>query len=107
MGRGSERVLDVAAGDWHLHGTSPFRIHAASERVTLDLAQTAEKPPAVHGHDGISLKAACSTCASHYYSMTRLRTAGTLVYGGEERGVGGGSLVACRVWGGRSPARSR
>src|ERR1700681_3187432 len=40
MGRASERVLDVAAGDWHLHGSSPFRLHAATERVTLDLSQT-------------------------------------------------------------------
>jgi predicted secreted hydrolase len=93
MGRASERALDVAAGDWHLHGSSPFRLHAATDRVTLDLAQTAEKPPAVHGHDGVSLKAACATCASHYYSMTRLRTAGTLVYRGERMRVEGPSWM--------------
>jgi predicted secreted hydrolase len=44
--------------------------------------QTAEKPPAIHGRDGISLKGSCATCASHYYSLTRLRTRGTLVYEG-------------------------
>jgi len=37
----------------------------------------------VHGHDGISLKGACASCASHYYSMTRLRTSGRLRYGGQ------------------------
>jgi predicted secreted hydrolase len=81
MGRASSASLDVAAGDWTLRGTAPFTMHAASPTISLDLAQRAEKPPAVHGRDGISLKAACATCASHYYSMTRLRTSGTLTYG--------------------------
>lgn len=83
LGRASERTLDVAAGGWWLRGSSPFHMHATSASVgTLDLSQTAEKPPIAHGRDGVSLKAACATCASHYYSMTRLRTTGTLVYGG-------------------------
>jgi len=87
MGRASDRALDVAANDWTLHetgqrGTSTLRMRAASDAVGLDLIQVAEKPPAVHGHDGISLKGACASCASHYYSMTRLRTSGRLRYGG-------------------------
>ena len=87
MGRASDRALDVAANDWTLHetgqrGTPTFRMHAASDAVGLELVQVAEKPPAVHGHDGISLKGACASCASHYYSMTRLRTSGRLRYGG-------------------------
>jgi predicted secreted hydrolase len=48
-----------------------------------------EKVPAVHGHDGISKKGPCATCASHYYSMTRLRTQGALTYGGSRFSVGG------------------
>ena len=43
----------------------------------------------MHGRDGVSLKAACATCASHYYSLTRLRTSGTLVYRGERLRVEG------------------
>jgi predicted secreted hydrolase len=82
MGRASDRTLDVAVEGWTLAGSTPFRMHAASSAVTLDLRQDSEKPPAVHGHDGVSLKAACPTCASHYYSMTRLRTSGTLIYNG-------------------------
>jgi len=93
MGRASERRLDVAADRWTLRGVAPFRMHAASAAVTLDLAQAAEKPPAVHGRDGISLKAACATCASHYYSMTRLRTSGTVIYAGRTMRVEGTSWM--------------
>ena len=94
MGRASERTLDVASGDWWLRGSAPFRMHASSASVgTLDLRQTAEKPPVVHGRDGVSLKAACATCASHYYSMTRLRTSGTLIYGGTRLRVAGTSWM--------------
>jgi predicted secreted hydrolase len=93
MGRASARALDVAAGDWSLRGTAPFRMRAMAGGIGVDLVQTAEKPAAVHGHDGISVKAACATCASHYYSMTRLRTAGTIAYGGERLRVDGVSWM--------------
>ena len=89
MGRASDRRLEVGVDTWWVAGDSPFRMHAASSDVGLDLVQVAEKPPAVHGHDGASLKASCGTCASHYYSMTRLRTSGSLVYGGRRLRVEG------------------
>jgi predicted secreted hydrolase len=64
-----------------------------AEQAGLDLVQVAKKPPAVHGHDGVSLKAACATCASHYYSMTRLRTSGMVRYRGERLRVEGVSWM--------------
>jgi predicted secreted hydrolase len=88
-GSASDRTLDVHVDDWTLAGTKPFRMHARADGVAVTLAQFAEKPPAIHGHDGFSVKAACTTCASHYYSMTRLRTTGTLVYGGQTLAVEG------------------
>jgi predicted secreted hydrolase len=93
MGRASDRRLDVGVGDWWLRGNGPFRVHVRSEQVGLDLVQVSEKPPAVHGHDGVSLKAACATCASHYYSMTRLRTSGLLTYRNERLRVDGVSWM--------------
>ncbi|MEA2664500.1 MAG: hypothetical protein QOI11_1444, partial [Candidatus Eremiobacteraeota bacterium] len=93
MGGASERALDVHVGSWWLRGSSPFRMHAASSSVGLDLVQVAEKAPAVHGSDGVSLKAGCVSCASHYYSMTRLRTSGTLAYRGERLRVEGVSWM--------------
>jgi predicted secreted hydrolase len=89
MGRASDRRLDVAVDRWTLRGNSPFVLRADSERVGVALVQVAEKKPAVHGRGGVSLKAACATCASHYYSMTRLRTSGTLRYGGRVMRVDG------------------
>jgi predicted secreted hydrolase len=68
-------------------------MRAQAADVGVDLVQVAEKPPAVHGHDGVSLKAACATCASHYYSMTRLRTSGVLTYRGERLRVDGVSWM--------------
>ena len=93
MGGASDRALDVHVGSWWLRGSAPFRMHAGSEKVGLDLVQTAEKGPAVHGRDGVSLKAACVSCASHYYSMTRLRTSGTLSYSGQRLAVDGVSWM--------------
>ena len=93
MGRASQAALDVAVGDWTLRGSSPFRMRAAAEGVAVDLVQVGEKKPAVHGHLGVSLKGGCPTCASHYYSMTRLRTSGTLVYRGKRLAVQGVSWM--------------
>jgi predicted secreted hydrolase len=89
MGAASEQRLDVRVGSWTLTGPAPFRLHADDEAVGLDLTATSLKPPAVHGHDGISRKAGCRTCASHYYSLTRLRTHGTVRYRGERIAVDG------------------
>jgi predicted secreted hydrolase len=88
-GSSSDRALDVHVDDWTLAGTKPFRMHARAGGIAISFAQYAEKPPAIHGHDGFSVKAACATCASHYYSMTRLRTSGTLRYGGQTLTVSG------------------
>jgi predicted secreted hydrolase len=49
--------LDVAPATGTLRGTSPIRMHAAARTTRgLDLHADAEKPPAIHGHDGVSLK---------------------------------------------------
>ncbi len=89
-GSASESHLDVRVDDWHLEGTPVMHMHAhVPNGDTIDLAQTAQKKPAIHGHDGISKKAACASCASHYYSLTRLATAGTLRYGGATYHVDG------------------
>jgi predicted secreted hydrolase len=95
MGRSSETSVDVAAEDWTLRGSAPFRMHAvaAAGDFGVDLVQASEKAPAVHGARGISVKGPCSTCASHYYSMTRLRTSGTILYRGQALRVDGVSWM--------------
>jgi predicted secreted hydrolase len=64
-------------------------LHAAAGDNAIDLVQLPLKPPAVHGSGGISRKAACASCASHYYSYTRLQTRGTLTYNGVPLAVEG------------------
>jgi predicted secreted hydrolase len=55
----------------------------------IDLVQVPEKPPAIHGHGGVSRKSSCPSCASHYYSYTRLDTRGTLTLAGRRYAVSG------------------
>jgi predicted secreted hydrolase len=88
-GFASQRRLDVRDDGWTLTGPSPFRLHASVDGKAIDFSLVSEKAPAVHGHDGISKKGSCDTCASHYYSMTRLRTSGFMGYGGARFSVAG------------------
>ena len=92
--------LAVRAGDWTLDGApqgAPDRermvLHASDAtsdgRNAIDFVQVPEKPPAIHGHGGVSRKASCASCASHYYSYTRLRTTGTLTFHGTPLRVAG------------------
>ena len=61
----------------------------ASVQLTLDLG----KPPVVNGIDGISQKGARPGNASHYYSMTRMPTKGTIAVDGEQFEVTGESWM--------------
>ncbi len=54
-------------------------LRADTPEFNLHLLLTGEKPVTIHGKDGVSQKANCKGCASHYYSMTDLESKGTLV----------------------------
>ena len=101
LGAASSSRLDVRAEDWRLTG-NPLPGAPDRERMTMSASEASpegrnalrfdqlpEKPPAIHGDAGISKKGPCGSCASHYYSYTRLRTTGTLVYHGEPMRVTG------------------
>ena len=100
MGHASSTALDVKADDWWLRGVAGSQadrermtMHAAAiapqGRDAIDFVQIPEKKPAIHGAGGVSRKAACASCASHYYSYTRLATRGTLVFDGQPFTVDG------------------
>ena len=101
MGASSSVALDVKALDWTLSGKAlrdprfeEMTMHAREADgpggvAALDLVQTPQKPPAIHGHDGVSKKGPCASCASHYYSYTRLKSRGTLTLGGRRFSVDG------------------
>lgn len=66
-----------------------WRIVAREGGDAIDLRLTTAKEPAIHGRDGISVKAVGEGNASHYYSMTRLVTEGTVDAGGKRDSVRG------------------
>jgi predicted secreted hydrolase len=55
-----------------------FALQANMPGYRMNLLLSGQKPVVVHGQNGVSQKADCSGCASHYYSMTRLKTTGVL-----------------------------
>ncbi|MEM0950587.1 MAG: lipocalin-like domain-containing protein [Cyanobacteria bacterium P01_H01_bin.74] len=57
----------------------------------IHLLLSSEKPPVIHGKPGagVSQKADCVGCASHYYSLTRLNTTGTLLINNQLSPVSG------------------
>ena len=76
----SEGKLDLFNEAWRAT-TNPdgsWRLVAKQGDDALDLVLRARKAPAVHGENGISVKAQGVGYASHYYSMTRLEAAGTI-----------------------------
>ncbi len=82
-----EGKLDVFNEGWRAI-TNPdgsWRLVAKEGKDALDLTLRTRKAPAIHGKDGVSVKALGIGYASHYYSMTRLEAAG-LVNG--ERATG-------------------
>lgn len=68
-----------------------FALSADSAETAIQFALVPQKPPVIHGDQGISRKAAGSGHASHYYSIPRLATSGTLRIGGKTFSVTGES----------------
>ncbi len=79
--------------DWELRMDESGRFHlrAEGDGASVDLQLETTKPPVIHGEDGVSAKAATAGHASHYYSLTRLATAGQLQVGAERFAVRGES----------------
>lgn len=69
---------DAAPAEPHRH-----HLQAAGDDFALDLTVASEKHPVIHGQDGVSRKGASPEQTSHYYSLTRLATSGTITVAGE------------------------
>jgi predicted secreted hydrolase len=74
------------AGSRHL-------LKAASPEAAIDLTLDEGKAPAIHGVGGISQKGAQAGNASHYYSLTRMPTRGSITVDGERFEVDGDSWM--------------
>ena len=79
--------------NWTLttNGESAFDLAASSEAGAIHLHLRATQPPVIHGENGVSVKAAGGTSASHYYSLSRLQTTGEILSHGRARPVRGES----------------
>jgi predicted secreted hydrolase len=77
--------------NWELHFDGDFRLNAATKDYSVQLNLIPEKPPVLEGEDGLSQKADGEGHASYYYSITRLRTSGTIKIRNENYVVEGSS----------------
>jgi predicted secreted hydrolase len=102
FGRGGPGLSGAATGTyrvWNEDWTAGFDpqgrhvLAAASDEASVQLTLDEGKPPAVNGIGGISQKGARRGNASHYYSLTRMPTRGTLVVDGERFEVSGESWM--------------
>jgi predicted secreted hydrolase len=64
----------------HLQG-GRHHLKAQFQDISWQLRLAESKPPVIHGINGVSQKADCVGCASHYYSLTRMKTDGALTIG--------------------------
>jgi predicted secreted hydrolase len=87
MNRGSAFTADAAEGRLDVFNEAwrattnrdgSWRLAASEGSDAIDLTLRARKPPALHGENGLSLKAEGAGYASHYYSMTALEVSGTI-----------------------------
>ena len=78
---------------WSLSPVTPdhkvIALKASDKNFALDFKLTLEKPPVIHGKEGISRKGTREGQASHYYSLTRLRTNGHITLENESIDVSG------------------
>ena len=67
-------------GNWELRWNSDDQLvlTATDGRFSLALTLVPQKPPVIHGENGVSRKSAGAGRASHYISFTRLKATGTI-----------------------------
>jgi predicted secreted hydrolase len=91
-GFGSEdRLAWIESWNLAAKGDGSFDLAAESTEAKVRFHLRPEKPPTIHGDGGISQKAAGESHASHYYSVTRLQTSGSLSLGQKAFAVTGES----------------
>jgi predicted secreted hydrolase len=77
-------------GNWQTVWTADRqKLDAIADEWSLHLTLNPQKPPVIHGEQGISRKGAAPGEASHYISLTRLATTGTIELAGQTYTVDG------------------
>jgi predicted secreted hydrolase len=81
-------------GNWQVQWQSDEQnLQAVDAHFELHLALRSEKPPVIHGENGVSQKAKGPGHASHYISLTRLATNGRIILGTETFQVTGSAWM--------------
>jgi predicted secreted hydrolase len=89
-----EKQKRIWNGNWEIRWEGDEEIlRVADDRFLLWLSLHSEKPPVIHGVDGVSQKAVGVGRASHYISFTRLLTSGTIQIAGKSISVRGTSWM--------------
>jgi predicted secreted hydrolase len=84
----------VFVKNWSAEGTGDSaRLRAATEQASIDLNLESLKPPTLQGDRGLSQKSDEPGNASYYYSLTRMRTSGTISFAGQTVKVEGWSWM--------------
>jgi predicted secreted hydrolase len=77
-------------GNWEIRWQGDEqKLQAVDDRFTLRFKMHSEKPPVIHGENGISQKGSHAGQASHYISLTRLATSGTIEINGQTLALDG------------------
>ncbi len=77
-------------GNWQTKiGEKAHELRGIGDHFSVDLRVAPQKPPVIHGTDGVSQKAAGAGHASHYISFTRMTSAGTVELNGTTYQVDG------------------
>jgi predicted secreted hydrolase len=86
----SENGVRIWNGNWQIQWTGDDqRLQAVDDSFELHFTLHSAKTPVIHGQDGVSQKAARPGRASHYVSLTRLVTKGSIELNGKEFDVTG------------------
>jgi predicted secreted hydrolase len=81
-------------GNWEIRWSGEEEIlKVVDESFSLSFSLRSEKPPVIHGENGVSQKAVGAGHASHYISFTRLQTKGTIEMAGKSIDVRGTSWM--------------
>jgi predicted secreted hydrolase len=86
----SQASTRIWNGNWQIHWAgADQKFQAIDPRFELRLRLHPEKPPVIHGEDGVSQKAEGIGHGSYYFSLTRLAASGKLELNGEQFEVSG------------------
>jgi predicted secreted hydrolase len=86
----SEAEKHIWNGNWSARWEGEQQqLLAVDDHSSISLRLAPQKAPVIHGENGISQKAAGAGHASHYISLTRLKTEGTISLAGNRYAVSG------------------